>query len=299
MHASNFYPNFAPIQELSDWFEHWATKGVKPVFTCEYGAPFTWDWAMYRGWYKGERSFGSARVPGSSASPSGTRSSWATGPSGSARWRRRTCAGRPSSSAPATLWHRWDYPYEIGSPLFDDRHAVIGMYLTDNLRAFRTWGVSATSPWEYGHFWRLRDGVDKRRRELAGGLGPPPAARVQPRLHRQRYERMDMAFERSDWIPTADGQALIRNNRPLLAYIGGKPSHFTSKDHNFRPGETVEKQLIILNNSRETVTCDCAWSLGLLATVAGARRHRDDRPAGAHSREVRVAGHRWLRAHTS
>ncbi len=63
MHTTNFYPNFAPIQELSDWFEHWATRGVKPMFTCEYGAPFTWDWAMYRGWYKGERTFGSARVP--------------------------------------------------------------------------------------------------------------------------------------------------------------------------------------------------------------------------------------------
>jgi hypothetical protein len=32
MHTVNFYLNFAPIQELSDWFEHWATKGVKPVF---------------------------------------------------------------------------------------------------------------------------------------------------------------------------------------------------------------------------------------------------------------------------
>ena len=38
-------------------------QGVKPVFTCEYGAPFTWDWAMYRGWYKGQRTFGSASVP--------------------------------------------------------------------------------------------------------------------------------------------------------------------------------------------------------------------------------------------
>ena len=33
------------------------------MFTCEYGAPFMWDWAMYRGWYQGEREFGSARVP--------------------------------------------------------------------------------------------------------------------------------------------------------------------------------------------------------------------------------------------
>ena len=39
--------------------------------------------------------------PGSSASPSGMRSSSATGPSASARWRRPTCAGRPSSSGPA------------------------------------------------------------------------------------------------------------------------------------------------------------------------------------------------------
>jgi hypothetical protein len=83
---------------------------------------------------------------------------------------------------------------------------------------------------------------------------------------------MDMAFERSDWVPTAAGQALLRNNRPLLAYIGGKPARFTSKDHNFLAGETVEKQLILLNNSRATVTCDCQWSLGLPQPISGTRK---------------------------
>ncbi len=63
MHTSNFYPNWVPIQEMSDWFEHWATEGIKPFFTCEYGAPFMWDWAMFRGWYQGQRSFGSAVAP--------------------------------------------------------------------------------------------------------------------------------------------------------------------------------------------------------------------------------------------
>src|SRR5207253_3123551 len=63
MHTMNFYTNFVPTQELSDWFEHWATKGVKPVFLCEYGVPFSWDWAMYRGWYHGQREWGSAVVP--------------------------------------------------------------------------------------------------------------------------------------------------------------------------------------------------------------------------------------------
>jgi len=63
MHTSNFYPNWAPIQEMDDWFGHWATAGVKPVFLVEYGAPFGWDWTMYRGWYNGQREFGSAVVP--------------------------------------------------------------------------------------------------------------------------------------------------------------------------------------------------------------------------------------------
>src|SRR5437660_11887123 len=63
MYAENFYVNVAPIQELCDWFGHWATKGVKPLFLCEYGVPFSWDWTMYRGWYKGKREWGSAAVP--------------------------------------------------------------------------------------------------------------------------------------------------------------------------------------------------------------------------------------------
>src|SRR5262249_50699930 len=39
-----------------------------------------------------------------------------------------------------------------------------------------------------------------------------------------------------------------------------------------RPGETVEKQLIVINDSRETVSCDCEWSLGLPRPVAGGKK---------------------------
>ncbi len=261
MHASNFYPNFAPVQELSDWFEHWATAGVKPVFTCEYGAPFTWDWSMYRGWYKGERSFGSARVPWELC-----MAEWNAQFLGDRAYRlsemeRANLRWEAKQFQAGALWHRWDYPYEIGSRLFDDRHEVIGTYLAENLRAFRTWGVSATSPWEYGHFWKPRSGVERRRRELKVDWEKVQRPGYSPDYIDQTYERMDLAFELSDWTPTADGLALLRNNRPLLAYLGGKPPRFTSKDHNYQAGETIEKQLIVLNNSRETVTCDCEWSL--------------------------------------
>src|SRR5207302_1026878 len=124
-------------------------------------------------------------------------------------------------------------------------------------RAFRTWGVSATSPWEHGHFWRLRDGVDKRRKELQTDWDNLQRPGLSADFVEHQDERIDTDFEDSDWVPTADGQAILRNNRPLLAYIGGRALRFTSKDHIFVPGETVEKQLIVLNNSRETVTGDC------------------------------------------
>ena len=88
----------------------------------------------------------------------------------------------------------------------------------------------------------------------------------------QQYDRMDLAFDRSDWIATADGQTLLRNNRPLLAYIGGPPAHFTSKEHNVYPGETMEKQIIVLNNSRAAVTADCHWALDLPEPVTGSTK---------------------------
>jgi beta-galactosidase/beta-glucuronidase len=272
MHTCNFYVNFVPVQEMSDWFEHWATRGVKPLFLCEYGVPFTWDWAMYRGWYHGRRSFGSARVPWEfclaewNAQFLGDRA-YRVGEAEkqNLRWEARQFgAGK--------LWHRWDYPHPLGSSDFDDRQEVFARYLTDNWRAHRTWGVSATSPWEYAAFWKPRPGLDRRRRDLKVNWDDLQKPGFSPDYVEARPGQMDQDLDRSDWLPTAAARALLRNNRPLLAYLGGKPGSFTSKGHNFLPGQTVEKHLIFLNNSRETVACACTWSLGLPRPAAGSKK---------------------------
>ncbi len=270
MHPINFYPNFVPIQELSDWFEHWATQGVKPAFLCEFGAPFTWDWTMYRGWYKDKREFGSAAVPWEfclaewNAQLLGDKAfQISEAEKANLRWEAKQFqAGR--------VWRRWDYPVDVGSTRFDERYPIFAMYLTDNWRAFRTWGVSAISPWECGHFWKLRPGVDRSRKDFKVDWDSLQHPGFSPDYIDQRYERMDLAYEVSDWIATPAAQALILNNRPLLAYLAGKPSRFTSKDHNFHPGETVEKQVIVINNSRETVSCDVAWALAHQTSSGGA-----------------------------
>jgi len=271
MHTINFYAHFVPMQEMSDWFGHWASEGVKPLFTCEYSTPLSWDWSMYRGWYKGTRAWGSAAVPWEfclaewNAQFEGARAYEITEEEKeNLRWEAQQFrAGR--------LWHRWDYPHRLSSTVFDERYPVIASYIADNWRAFRTWGVSATNFWDYGFYWKLREGVDRDRHEFPVDWDDLQRPGLSPDYVEARYERMDLAYERSDWVATPAAEALLRNNMPLLAYIGGKPAAFTSKDHNFLPGQTVQKQLIIINNSRESVTADCRWSLGLPRPVSGAR----------------------------
>lgn len=269
LHAINFYPNFVPVQELSDWFGHWATHGVKPLFLCEYGAPFTWDWTMYRGWYQGRREFGSARVPWEfclaewNAQFLGDKAyRISAAEAENLRWEARQLRAGNS-------WHRWDYPCEVGSTRLEERYPVFAAYLTDNWRAFRTWGVSALSPWEYGHYWKLRGGVAKGRRELPVDWENLQRPGFSADFLDERYERMDLAFERADWVATPAAAALLRNNRPLLAWLAGKPEAFTGKDHVFLAGEAVEKQLVVINSSREPVTCRAEWSLALAPAARG------------------------------
>jgi len=272
MHTTNFYTNFAPIQELSDWFEHWAMQGVKPVFTCEYMVPCTWDWTMYRGWYKGGREFGSAAVPWDFSI-----AEWNSQFVGDRAFRisepeKTNLRWEAEQFRSGSLWHRWDYPFEVGSEAFDERYPVIAAYLTDNWRALRTWGVSANSPWEWGHYWKPREGVNRGRKELRVDWDSLQRPGFSPDYIEEQYERVDLAFERSDWIATPAAQSLLRNNLPLLAYVPGKPAAFTSKDHLFYPGETVDKQLIVINNSREPVTCDCRWTFDLPQPVVGGKK---------------------------
>ena len=93
-----------------------------------------------------------------------------------------------------------------------------------------------------------------------------------PDYSERPFQTLVTAYERADWEPNAAGKALLRNNMPLLAYIAGKPAAFTSKDHNFTAGETVEKQLIVINNSRRTIAAECEWSFGLPQPITGDRK---------------------------
>ena len=272
MYTLNFYLNFVPIQELDDWFEHWSSAGDKPMVLVEYGVPFGWDWAMYRGWYNGHREFGSAAVPWEYC-----LAEWNAQFLGDAAYQisdreKRNLRWEAQQFREGRAWYRWDYPYPVGDARLDEMQPVQAAYTTDNWRAFRAWGLSANSPWEHDRFWKLRDGFQHRRQDLPVDWDNLQQPGYSPDFIDHTYARFDLAYQRSDWVASPTAESLLRNNMPLLAWIAGKPEHFTAKDHTFYPGETIEKQLIVINNSRLTVTCDASWSADLDPALEGAKQ---------------------------
>jgi beta-galactosidase len=276
MHNMNFYPNFTPVQELCDWFEHWSKDGVKPLFTCEYGAPFSWDWTMYRGWYWNDkqqwvREFGSAR-----AAWEFCMSEWNSQFFGDKAFQisdveRNNLRWEAQQMKSGKPWFRWDYPAEVGSRRFNERYPVLEKYFTDNFRAYRTLGVSAISPWEHNYYWKTRDGFQRKRKDLATDWENLQQPGYSPDFVDDVYDTFVTAHERADWITTPASDSLISTLKPVLGYIGGPASHVTSKEHNYFAGETIEKQLVVINNSRETATCECEWSLALPQPVRGTK----------------------------
>jgi len=256
MYTLNNYLDFVPVQERSDWFEHWATKGIKPLFLVEYGLPLDENWSN---WRDGHQIFGvamlfqfffpewGAQFRGDAAydlpEPDKTNIRFEA-----ENWRNKK------------TWSKGSYPV-FGRPNDSPNLRVVdAMYVHDNWPAFRTWGVTAFAPWPFDCFWKLRDGLP---------TGDIPCKTDWNNLQKPGYSadfyrprvRYDLAFEEKDWIPQVSGEVFLRYNRPLLSWLAGKPESFTSKDHNFHPGDTIAKQAIIVNNSRVTTVAHSSWQL--------------------------------------
>ena len=54
-------------------------------------------------------------------------------------------------------------------------------------------------------------------------------------------------------------------NYPTLAWIAGKPDAYTAKDHHFNAGQKVQKQIVLINDSRQPQDFTARW----IATVNG------------------------------
>jgi len=59
--------------------------------------------------------------------------------------------------------------------------------------------------------------------------------------------------------------ALQEINGPTLAWIAGPAGAYTAKDHHFSPGQKIEKQIVLINDTRQPQNFTATWT----ATVGG------------------------------
>jgi len=283
VHTVNCYLNWAPIQERSDWTEHWAPHGIKPLCFVEWGLPHISSWSSYRG-------------PKFIWRTEAFQSLWA------AEFAAQFLGDAAFSDVPAairdvdheeSLWARGS-PFHWGvlnQPLRDlESHytGIQALYIQDNWRAHRTRCVSGILPWDQGDFWKRV--VDTPVIEVSNRFEGLQCPGVVPD---RRFPDRRFIYDpgpRSAFESTPAGYAFLRWNLPDLGYIGGPSNNMTWKDHLVRPGEHVEKSLMILNDHRVDRTVVWSWELRQEARrVAGSNGSVRVVPSGRAIVPVRVS----------
>ncbi len=236
-HCVNCYLDWSPVQERSDWLEHWSTKGVKPLFFVEWGLPHISTWSSYRGplfiWRKpGYMSLWSAEYAAAYRNDAAYEA---------------TPEIRAALDAEENAWLKprafyWGRELTRHCQAISNNYVgVQALFASDNWRSFRGWGITAVLPWDQG-------GICRRVLWTTGTANPDWPSNLKRPGFLPKTLVPHWADEK-EYVPTALGVAMKRWNMPDCAWIGGGEA-FTGKRHVYRPGETVEKTLIVVNDRR-------------------------------------------------
>ncbi len=77
--------------------------------------------------------------------------------------------------------------------------------------------------------------------------------------------------------------ALKDINGPTLAWIAGPAGAYTAKDHHFRPGQKIQKQIVLINDTRQPQNFTAAWT----ATAGGSEVDKGQRQGSLAVSEIR------------
>jgi hypothetical protein len=239
----NMYLNWAPKQERNDWLEHFYHNGKYPLSFVEWGLPHI-------------ASFSSHRFPNFIWSTKAVMTVWdaeyiaAEFGDNVALWtpEREELLDRliKNANEPAS-WH----PLSKLTGRLPNVQSLQADYFDENLRNLRAWNIAMILPWDDYAFWKSNgsfppvENPDRMKNLNAPGVVPD-------------------FFNWGDYILNAHpeafslsvlGKTIKRWNQPLIAWIGGE-NVFTTQEHIYKTGETIKKQLVILNDCRVPVKCN-------------------------------------------
>lgn len=262
----NQYLNFTPLQEREEFLSDWRRNGSMPYMAVEFGTPL--DATVHRG----RTDYGETMT----TEPLMTEfSATYLGPKAyelESEAYRREIARLFIRDQKYQTWHL--------NPLLDFAPAfqqIQSLFIRNTWRSWRATGITGgVIPWANGYGWKEPGYGRNLQKEspVVDGKSGPAAARLDNKF-------LFYFQEAGGWIQSAAGDAIQEGNKDTLAWIcgGSKPptmnaqspyvsDGFYSKDHHFYAGQSVEKQIAILNDSRSTLNYEFRWTV----TVDGKTR---------------------------
>ena len=251
VYTVNCYLNWIPNQERSDYLETWEREGDMPLFFVEWGLPHVASWSSYRG-------------PEFIWSCKAVQAAWIDEYNSMILGE---AAYRPDAAKLAFLKTQerelaGNRPVNFNAlggntvvAFLDEVHQVRAMLLRDHIRNLRARGISGILPWDQGSFW-IQAAAGKNRRDM------PAASEVKhPGITDEIVIARGgaLADPLGSYRLSETGRALRECFRAELGWIGGRAEEFTEKSHVFHPGETVEKSLVILNDTRQPRLAAWSW----------------------------------------
>lgn len=253
IYSENNYLCLTPLQEREEWLQSWASRSNMPYMAVEFGTPF--NCTVLRG----RAEFPQAIV----TEPLMTE--YCAVYLGEKAYRSETDQYRQEIARrynPVTGQYRsWQRePTLCFSPAFQELQEL---FSRNTWRSWRTTGITGGMiPWDSGYGWQPpaspSPALTVVRGTGEGVIGPFKKAVENSWLYYLQ--------ERGGWITAAAGNAITSNNGDYLAYIAHKGSgaDLLKKDHHYRSGQTLEKQIVVMNDS----LADCPYSLNWSVQVA-------------------------------
>ncbi len=240
VYTTNNYLCVIPLQEREDWLSAWAERGDMPIISIEFGSP------LYTTFFRGRNGYGGAT----------TSEPWLTEFSaiyfGSDSFRNESPAYREDIRTTFESGQKYQTHHfsNLAEGIENNQAEFLALFNRNTTRSWRTWGTTGGMvPWGM-HGWNRDTRVSRFKAEA-------PAVKAQPFQPGRRgtyqadYPRTYAYAYRPEGMPAnAAAQAIIDNNQPTLAWLGGRAGEFTEKGHNFAAGATVTKQVILLNDTR-------------------------------------------------
>lgn len=246
IYSAMTYLNFIPLQEREEWLSEWASSGTMPYLAIELGTP------LQNSYMRGRNHFG----------PSGETEPWLAemaaiylGPDAykeSQSYRRKV----RSNYSSGTKFQTFNFdPVMVGDPVYQ---SIQQLFIRNTWRSWRGLNAGWAGLLSWADDFNLAPSRNDDTVNLLSEFQPgmrgvfPPAVRA--RLLASSY-RDAQAFSLRP-----GGEELLAQGRPTLAWIAGAPDSPAAKDHNFRAGQSVKKQVAIVNDTRGPLPYEGTWA---------------------------------------